>query len=510
MEFAEVKASFTYRFGGFMRKAILPFIGVTAALSFVASAPVSARSLQAAAKAFDVAGVQSIQFAGTGRWFQFGQAPDPSLAWPRFDVSRYVADIDYTAASARVQITRSQTIEAGRLRPAPVEQRVDQYVSGPYAWNLPTTAPAQGTVPAAVPQPAAVAERAAEIWATPQGFLKAALANHARATTRAGGSSEVSFALEGKYRFVGTLNARNQVERVRTWIDNPVLGDTLVETRFSDYRDFGGVRFPARIERSQGGHPVLELQVAEVRLNPAVSITVPQEVASAPAPVIKVLASPLAEGVYFLTGGTHHSVAIEQKDHIVVVEAPLNEERSLAVIAKVKETIPGKPIKYLINTHAHFDHAGGLRTFVDEGAIIVTPHANRAYFEKAWATPRKLSPDRLARSGKPARFETFSGKHVLSDGKRSIEIHPLTGSGHSDAFAFIYLPAEKILIEADAYTPTAAGVPAPASPNPYSVNLYDNIQKLKLDVEQIAALHGPRVVTLADLRTAIGQVNAAR
>ena len=63
-------------------------------------------------------------------------------------------------------------------------------------------------------------------------------------------------------------------------------------------------------------------------------------------------AKPLAEGVIYLTGGTHHSVAIEQRDHVVLVEAPLNEERSLAVIAKVKEIIPGKPIKYLVNNTA--------------------------------------------------------------------------------------------------------------------------------------------------------------
>lgn len=109
-----------------------------------------------------------------------------------------------------------------------------------------------------------------------------------------------------------------------------------------------------------------------------------------------------------------------------------------------------------------------------------------------------------------AHFETFKSKHVLTDGRRAIEIHPIAGSGHNDAFALVYLPTEKVLIEADAYTPTAANVPPPATPNPYSVNLYDNIQKLKLDVVQIAALHGPRTVTLSELRTVIGQGSTAK
>ncbi|MGZ5053270.1 MAG: MBL fold metallo-hydrolase, partial [Methylobacter sp.] len=193
-----------------------------------------------------------------------------------------------------------------------------------------------------------------------------------------------------------------------------------------------------------------------------------------------------------------------------LVEAPQNEERSQAVIDKLKEVIPNKPIKYLINTHAHFDHAGGLRTFVDEGATIVTLQPNQSYYEKIWAAPHTINPDRLAKSLKPAHFENFTEKHVLSDGKRKIEIHSIAGSGHNDAFVLVYLPNEKILVEADAYTPAAANVPPPAKPNPYSVNLYQNIQTLKLDVNQIAALHGPRVVTLADLRTAIGQPIAAK
>lgn len=147
---------------------------------------------------------------------------------------------------------------------------------------------------------------------------------------------------------------------------------------------------------------------------------------------------------------------------------------------------------------------------MDAGATIVTQQGNRPFYEQAWNAPRTLNPDRLATSGKRARFETFTGKNTLSDGQRTIEIHEIAGNGHNDAFALVYLPAEKILVEADAYTPAAANVPAPATPNPYSVNLYQNIQKLKLDVTQIAALHGPRVVTLAELRTAIGAAATAQ
>jgi glyoxylase-like metal-dependent hydrolase (beta-lactamase superfamily II) len=175
-------------------------------------------------------------------------------------------------------------------------------------------------------------------------------------------------------------------------------------------------------------------------------------------------------------------------------------------LEKVQEIIPNKPIKYVINSHVHFDHTGGIRTFVDAGAIIVSPDIDKPYLEKAWAALHTLNPDRLEKSRKAAKFETYANDFTLADGSRKIEIHKILRNGHSDDLQLIYLPAEKVLIEADAYTPAAPNTPTPSTPNPYTVNLYENIQRLKLDVAQIAALHGPGVVTLADLRTAPGLV----
>lgn len=490
-----------------MRTTIALAAGLLAAATTVACGA-KAGTLQASADALKAANTKTIEYSGTGKWFQFGQAPNPTLAWPAFDVSAYSASINYDAPAARIQMTRKQVVEPGRLRPAPVDQTVDQYISGTAAWNMaPPAGAAAGAPPAAQPQPAAVEERTMEIWSTPQGFLKAALANNA-ASQPAGSGSDVTFTA-GNHKYVGTINGQNQVEKVQTWINNPILGDTLVETTFSDYRDFNGTQFPAHIARAQGGYPVLDLMVSSTTVNGAVDLNVPDNARNATVPPVNVTVDKMADGVYYLRGGTHYSVVIDQRDHIVIVEGPLDEARSLAVIAKAKETIPNKPIKYLINTHAHFDHSGGLRTYVDEGATIVTHEMNRPYYEMAWRAPHTLNPDRLEQSKKAPMFETFSDKHVLTDGRRAIEIYPIQGSGHNDAFAMVYLPKEKILVEADAFTPAAADAPPPAMPNPFTVNLNDNIARLKLDVRQIAALHGPRVTTLADLRAAIGQTNRA-
>src|SRR3989442_13172781 len=258
-----------------MHNLIVVSLGLSIAVSFGACARQEAGTLQAANAALGANELKSIEYSGTGKWFQFGQAPNPTLPWPAFNVSSFTASINYETPAARVQMERIQVVEPDRGRPAPVQQRPVQIVSGTHAWNMATPAgAAPDTAPAPQPQPAAVEERTMEIWSTPHGFLKAALANNATSQP-AGASSEVTFTA-GKNKYVGTINTQNQVEKIRTWIDNPVLGDTLVETTFSDYRDFDGVPFPAHIVRTQGGHPVLDLTTSSTRANAAVALQVPE------------------------------------------------------------------------------------------------------------------------------------------------------------------------------------------------------------------------------------------
>lgn len=458
-------------------------------------------ALEKAQKALGIDKIKTLEFSGSGRWFQFGQSPAPDTPWPPFEVSSYTATINYESVSARVFQTRKQVVEPNRERPVPVEQKPDQYINRDFAWNL--AAPqgsAPGTAPVAQPQPLAVEERRAEIWTTPQGFIKVAQ-SHKASSKKQGDKTLVEFTL-GKTPYKGLINSKGHVESVSTLIDNPILGDTPVEVVYGEYKDFGGVLFPSSIVRTQGGAPVLDIKISSVQINTAADFPVPAEISSNPNPAIVVTSTEIAPGVHYLQGGSHHSVAIEQRDHVVVVEAPQHEARSLAVIAKIKELIPNKPITHLINSHQHFDHSGGLRTYVDAGATIVTHEGNRAFYEKAWSRPRTLNPDKLTLSKRPAKFQTFKDKLVLNDGQRRIEVHAILHSGHNDAFALVYLPKEKILIEGDAFTPPAPNTPPPAAINPFAKNLYENITRLKLDVEHIAPLHG-RLVKLDELRSFI-------
>src|SRR5204863_7602916 len=134
-----------------------------------------------------------------------------------------------------------------------------------------------------------------------------------------------------------------------------------------------------------------------------------------------------------------------------------------------KQTIPNKPIRYVINTHHHFDHSGGLRACVAEGATILTQAENKPYYERVWALPHTLEPDRLAKMKTPRKplIEPIAGKRVLSDGTQSLDIYQLAGTNHDASMLFVYVSKAKLLVDADAYTPGAPNRPlAPPAEEP--------------------------------------------
>ena len=480
-----------------MRKiTIWAMLGV---LALASAAPAQQKSaVQTAADTLGVATIKTLEVVGSGANFSVGQNYSPSEPWPRVTVKSYTASINYDTGGARVELLRDmQAMPRGGGAPFYGEQRQIQVVGGNYAWNVPPGANA----PAAA-APDSQLERMLAVWSTPQGFVKAAMANNAT-TKSARGGTEVSFTVGGKYKMTGTINAMGHVEKVQTWIDHPIVGDMLVETTYSDYKDFGGVMYPSRLLQTQDGFPSLDLTITKVTANPSVDITVPDNVRNFTPPAVRVDAQKLADGVFYLTGGSHHSLAIEMKDHIVVLDVPNNEARAVAVLAKAKEAIPNKPIRFVVTSHHHWDHLGGIRAAMDEGATLVTHQSNKAFLERVAKTPHTIVPDKLAASKTSVKIQTVGAKGQLTDGARTIELHLLTGYEHTGDMLVLYLPKEKILAEPDAFTPPAqAGGALVRTAVPYAKALNDNIQRLKLDVQTIAPLHGNRTTTVAELSQA--------
>jgi len=465
------------------------------ALAFIPQAGLAQDSAAAVLKRASAAmgDAKTIRYAGEGTGYSFGQAYKPGMPWPKITVHNQTRTINYATGSMRDEITLSRAEpQGGGGYPLSGQQRNDQYVSGDFAWNQVTVAP--------VPGPRFVADRTHQLWTTPHGVIGSAIRNNATVQwrTKDGKSiAAVSFTDPGKFTATAFLNDEYLVERVESRLPDAVLGEVSAVTVYSDYRDFGGVKFPMRIQQSQGDFPTLELAVKEVQPNAPADIQVPDAVRGA---IERVTVQKVADGVWYVAGGSHHSVAIEMKDHVVLVEAPLGDYRVAPVIDEVKKLAPGKPIRYVINSHNHFDHSGGLRAAAAEGATIITHASAKPYFERALATPAKILPDRLTKSGKKGAVRGVGDKTTLSDGARTLELHKIGNSVHTDTFLMVYLPRERLLIEADAYTPLAPNAKPPATPNANNVNLIENIERLKLSVDQILPLHG-RVVPLAELYT---------
>lgn len=478
-------------------------------LSLIAAGSASAQDaqavLRAAAAAMGTDTVRSLQISGRGFVGAVGQSysslePPPVLNaadddWPRFDVPSYTRTIDYEARFSREELVRRQGPDR-RRGGVPALQGDDRQVFvalDGHAWNEPSQTP--------VPDPAAAEVRLLDIWLTPHGFIKAALASgQATAITRPQGGrmvTIVSFLALGKYRVNGTIGPEHLVDHVQTWIANPVLGDMLYETRYSDYKDFGGVKHPTWLHTHQGDfglYPAdnsLDIRVSDVIVNPPVAVPpIAPEVRSATVPPAAVVPSRLADGVWLLGGGTHNSVLVEFRDFVTVVEAPLDERRSLAVIAAVRQ-LTSKPIRYIVNTHLHFDHSGGLRTFVAEGATVVTHERNRSFYQRVLLRPglRVLEPDRLSLYPRAATFEVLDQRYTIGDGERTLELHAVPGLAHSLTMLVAYLPREKLLINADLFTPPPAGARA-APPTASMVTLLRTIERLNLDVAQHVPIHG--------------------
>jgi glyoxylase-like metal-dependent hydrolase (beta-lactamase superfamily II) len=295
------------------------------------------------------------------------------------------------------------------------------------------------------------------------------------------------------------------VTKYETLADNPVLGDTLSEVVFSDYRDVAGVKLPFRVVNKTGGEIVQELQYAEVRANtdpggslfesPAGAI-----VGTAPGPPTSVAMKKLAEGVYLVEGSSHHSLVVGFKDHVVLVEAPLSDERSQAVMAAIKETLPGKPIKYVVPTHFHYDHTPGLRAYMAAGATIVTTPGNKAFLERLAAAPHTVRPDALARAPHPPAIETFSRKRVFTDGTTTLELHDIGPNAHVAEAVVAYLPGPKIAFQSD-----LVGLPADGPLPPVTPAMSDFVAKVKtlgLQVETVTGGHG-RVGTMDEVAKAV-------
>lgn len=483
----------------------MPALAIAGVLLQTGAAQDAKTVVSNASKAMGVDGLNSIHYYGVAANGNLGQNNNSNQPWPMAAANDYVRAIDFTQPASRATwVNFAVPVTGGAAAQTPGQQNI-------------------------TPQNMAWAQQL-EIWVTPWGFLKGAAANSATVKAQTAGgkryqvvtwNSPIKSPGGAPYKVVGYINAQNLVEKTQTWLENPIFGDMLVETEYTNYRDgANGLKFPAQIVQKRGGWPTFTAYILGAHANPPnlqALLTPPAGGRGGGPPAggggAPAAAGPtsqkLADGV-FRINGAYNALAIEFADHIVLFEpGPQNEARAQAIIAEAKKVIPNKPIRYGIISHHHFDHTSGLPAVVAEGITIVTPEVNKAFLMSALSAPRTLAPDSMVKSSKKPVIEGFTGdKRVFQDATRTLEVHVIKGLPHADGIVIGYLPKEKILVYADMFNLPPPNDPVPNPPVVGTMVFLDNIERLRLEPERIMSIHSlnpDRLTSVADIRASLGR-----
>jgi YD repeat-containing protein len=424
--------------------------------------------------------VRSLAIEGEGTNFNLGQDVTPDAATQTFAVTGFRRALDVAGGRARTEQTRTPKFAyfAG-----PAAQKQVLGIDGDTGYNV----AANGTATRVAA--AAAKDRRAEFYHHPLTLLRAALDPAAKlANPRTTGSDRlVDVTTAGGTTLTLTIDAAGLPSSIASKTDQANLGDVVITTSFADYQDVNGLKLPATFKIRTDDFTTAEIRATKQTLDvDTADLAAPAAAASAaaPAPAAPTIAvEQVGPGVWFLGGQSHHSVLAEFSDHLMLIEAPQSEARTLAVIAKARELVPAKPLTKLVMTHHHFDHSAGLRAAIAEGLTVVTHAGNRAFVEKIAARPHTIQPDALAKSPKPVTVETVDEEMLVRDSAMTVNLYHVAGNPHSDTMLMAYFPAQRVIVEVDAFSPGSAA-------NPYAANLLENITKRRLAVARIVPLHG--------------------
>ena len=487
--------------------------------------------LAAAAREIGEANLKCITYSGTGYGGAVGQTFEnaPNVDWPRIDaLENYSRTIDWASGTSKETFDRKPGLNPASWKyglgwqGGTATQRATRQthiVNGRLAWHI----DGDGE-PVAVPPDLAEIYQL-DLWLNPPGFLKAARLPGANPVAfwrweqiekgRDGNVVQpekvhvVAITMLGKYRVDATINSQNLITRIKTTVNEPALGDFNIEHESTEQQSFGSVKWPIVWHSHQGwddnwqfyrqstGHNAYGGKFSTVQPN------VCSDPVSVPAAVARarfdnaVTVEKIADGVYLLGGATANSYMVEFRNFVAVFEAPGDETRSLAVIEQIAKLAPNKPIRWLINSHPHFDHIGGLRTYLHIGATIVAHMKNIAFLNRDVLNyePRTVAPDIVSRwppteLSEGYNYEAVQENYVITDNDRILRVYYVQPLQHVDGMLMAYLPAERVAFQADLFDthepPKTAQLPAMRS-------LANQVSRMKLDVETLAPVHGKPV-----------------
>ena len=329
----------------------------------------------------------------------------------------------------------------------------------------------------------------------------------------------------GAYAFIVAFDPKTDLPaRIRTLDYDNIWGDVNYDLVFTEWRAFdyfGGFKLPTAGQYQLNGRTLMEYKVTDAAFNapvPADRFAAPAAVmAGAPAPSTGsvpyqwVLRRPfigvymdsdsvsfdtqsspglrlneLAPGVLHQVGGTHNSLVVEMSDYLIVFDAPVTDAQSNWTIAALKAKYPEKPIRYLVLTHHHMDHAGGLRAYAAQGATLVVGKGAANHYRKVLTAPWRRNPDLVQRDLGGTRIIEVADKQVFIDGKRQVSAH-LFENPHAAGMLIGYVADARIAFVADVYSP---GPPLPPKINPALASVVNAVKRSGIQPVTIAGGHG--------------------
>jgi glyoxylase-like metal-dependent hydrolase (beta-lactamase superfamily II) len=311
--------------------------------------------------------------------------------------------------------------------------------------------------------------------------------------------------------------------RIRTLDYDNIWGDVTFDLVLADWQTMEGLRVPTSRTYELNGRRVADIKITETKVNVPIAaerLAIPDAFkagASKPAqepavpyqwvirrqfigtyldsdvPSYDTRASTglrlaeLAPGVHHVVGGSHHSLIAEMRDHLIVFDAPVSDWHSNWVLAAAGAKFPGKPVKYLVLTHHHMDHAGGLRAYAANGATLVVGKGSAEHYRRVLAAPFTRNPDLTSRDLTRTEIVEVTDKHVFNDGQREVHAYVIENP-HANGLLIGYIPAASLGYVTDIWSPGAG--PLPDKLNPNLAALVAGVKKAGITPQKFAGGHG--------------------
>ena len=423
--------------------------------------------------------VKTLTIEGDGVNYNLGQDMKPEASTQQFAISAYTRQIDIVNGRQRVTQTRTPKFLYFQ---GPQAQTQIQSLDGDVAFNVNAKGEAQRL--GALPE----TDRRHDLYHHPLKLLRSTLdpKTTIAGVRGTGNARQADIKTAAGPVLTLTIDAAGVPLSISSKAYHPNLGDVAMTTTFAEWQDVSGFKLPGRLTTKVDDFTTTEIsakkQTVDTELGDLAAPAAARAKPAAPA-APNVTAESIGKNLWLLAGGSHHSVLAEFSDHLLLVDAPQSEARTLAVIAKAKELVPNKPLTQLVTTHHHFDHTAGLRAAISEGMTVITQAGNKAWAENMAKRPHTLQPDTLAKNS--ARLEVIGvdDTHEITDQLNTVALYHVAGNPHSDTMLMAYFPRARIIVEVDAYAPGGTYYP-------YAANLLENIQKRNLRVDKIVPLHG--------------------